>query len=151
MSVNRGLQPGPCVVCGATNYPPSLGGPNICPSCDCGRPSPVQLRRMREDHQALLRASVRLTAEHATTMKLLSRIGDALPTLRREHCECDDAYYSCPVAVWEVRVEEDNYTPEPPRPRCSCGADEHNAKIDVLLADLAAAQPKTLDSGRNLL
>jgi hypothetical protein len=28
---------GPCRLCGATNYPNSLGGPEICPSCDCGR------------------------------------------------------------------------------------------------------------------
>ena len=27
---------GPCIVCGATNYPLSMGGPNICPPCDCG-------------------------------------------------------------------------------------------------------------------
>ena len=28
--------PGPCVVCGKTNYPLSMGGPSICPACDCG-------------------------------------------------------------------------------------------------------------------
>lgn len=28
--------PGPCVVCGLTYYPLSMGGPHICPSCDCG-------------------------------------------------------------------------------------------------------------------
>jgi hypothetical protein len=27
---------GPCNICGATNYPSSLGGSYICPSCDCG-------------------------------------------------------------------------------------------------------------------
>ena len=27
---------GPCIVCGATNYPLSMGGPTLCPSCDCG-------------------------------------------------------------------------------------------------------------------
>lgn len=27
---------GPCIVCGKTNYPNSMGGPGICPSCDCG-------------------------------------------------------------------------------------------------------------------
>jgi hypothetical protein len=26
------------MLCGATNYPLSLGGPSICPSCDCGNP-----------------------------------------------------------------------------------------------------------------
>jgi hypothetical protein len=27
---------GPCVVCGDRDYPSSLGGPQICPACDCG-------------------------------------------------------------------------------------------------------------------
>jgi hypothetical protein len=27
---------GPCIVCGATNYGLSCGGPTICPKCDCG-------------------------------------------------------------------------------------------------------------------
>jgi hypothetical protein len=30
------LQPGPCMVCGLTDYPLSMGGPEICPACDCG-------------------------------------------------------------------------------------------------------------------
>lgn len=30
------LVKGPCVVCGLTDYPLSMGGANICPSCDCG-------------------------------------------------------------------------------------------------------------------
>ena len=30
------LQPGPCVICGGIDYPLSVGGPEICPSCDCG-------------------------------------------------------------------------------------------------------------------
>ena len=32
---------GPCMVCGATNYSNSMGGPMICPSCDCGMPPHV--------------------------------------------------------------------------------------------------------------
>lgn len=28
--------PGPCVICGGTNYELSCGGPTICPKCDCG-------------------------------------------------------------------------------------------------------------------
>lgn len=27
---------GPCRFCGLTNYAPSLGGPTVCPWCDCG-------------------------------------------------------------------------------------------------------------------
>lgn len=28
--------PGPCCICGSTNYALSMGGPTICPKCDCG-------------------------------------------------------------------------------------------------------------------
>jgi hypothetical protein len=28
--------PGPCVICGGSNYELSCGGPTICPKCDCG-------------------------------------------------------------------------------------------------------------------
>lgn len=27
---------GPCIICGDTNYNLSMGGPTICPPCDCG-------------------------------------------------------------------------------------------------------------------
>jgi hypothetical protein len=27
---------GPCVICGDVGYELSMGGPSICPSCDCG-------------------------------------------------------------------------------------------------------------------
>lgn len=27
---------GPCVICGAMGYALSMGGPTICPRCDCG-------------------------------------------------------------------------------------------------------------------
>lgn len=31
-------QAGPCALCGETNYSLSMGGPAICPSCDCQDP-----------------------------------------------------------------------------------------------------------------
>jgi len=34
---NRSSGYGPCVVCGDMNYPLSMGGPSICPKCDCGQ------------------------------------------------------------------------------------------------------------------
>lgn len=43
------IQPGPCALCGAMNYPLSYGGPTICPPCDCSPPSPRQLRHLREE------------------------------------------------------------------------------------------------------
>lgn len=41
------MQPGPCVVCGEVNYPLSMGGPSICPSCDCGKPPIEKLNHLR--------------------------------------------------------------------------------------------------------
>lgn len=34
--IDRKNLSGPCIVCGKTNYPLSMGGPDICPMCDCG-------------------------------------------------------------------------------------------------------------------
>ena len=45
---------GPCVACGATNYPMSMGGPTICPPCDCGIP-PKQVQLQRKLQEALAR------------------------------------------------------------------------------------------------
>jgi hypothetical protein len=39
-------QPGPCEICGETNYQLSIGGPSICPSCDCGNFGPDVVRRL---------------------------------------------------------------------------------------------------------
>jgi len=36
MSERETLMPGPCCICGRTDYPLSMGGPTICPKCDCG-------------------------------------------------------------------------------------------------------------------
>ena len=32
------MESGPCIKCGKKNYPLSMGGSGICPSCDCGLP-----------------------------------------------------------------------------------------------------------------
>ena len=46
---------GPCVLCGATNYPLSCGGPSICPSCDCGASAnPVQHRLLQDQIRLLI-------------------------------------------------------------------------------------------------
>lgn len=36
MSEQVAVNPGPCILCGTANYPASMGGPAICPPCDCG-------------------------------------------------------------------------------------------------------------------
>jgi len=38
---------GPCTVCGKTNYPLSMGGPGICPSCDCGNAPNTVMEALR--------------------------------------------------------------------------------------------------------
>lgn len=37
MTALTDTQPGPCIICGAIDYPLSVGGPTICPRCDCGK------------------------------------------------------------------------------------------------------------------
>lgn len=46
---------GPCVICGATNYALSMGGPSLCPSCDCGTPDPYMIPLLRREHDELTR------------------------------------------------------------------------------------------------
>lgn len=36
---------GPCAMCGAEGYELSVGGPNICPACDCGVTAPYVLQK----------------------------------------------------------------------------------------------------------
>jgi hypothetical protein len=46
--------PGPCVMCGKTNYPLSMGGPSVCPMCDCGHStSQSHLRKLTEENEQL--------------------------------------------------------------------------------------------------
>ncbi len=42
---------GPCIVCGATNYALSFGGPHLCPPCDCG--IPPQVTKLKLENQKL--------------------------------------------------------------------------------------------------
>ena len=43
----------PCVICGAIDYPVSLGGPDICPSCGCGDFGVERVRRLGQEIIAL--------------------------------------------------------------------------------------------------
>lgn len=49
MTLDEQLMPGPCVICGLSNYPLSAGGPTICPSCDCGDFGPAKIERQRKE------------------------------------------------------------------------------------------------------
>lgn len=52
---------GPCIVCGAINYPLSCGGPDICPPCDLGVPPEVS--RLREENMELRNRIIALEIE----------------------------------------------------------------------------------------
>lgn len=51
---------GPCVICGLTGYEPSMGGPSICPTCDCGNFGPQLIKRQREEIERLRASQWRL-------------------------------------------------------------------------------------------
>lgn len=40
---------GPCIVCGTVGYAMSMGGPGICPSCDCGNFGMPMVQRQGND------------------------------------------------------------------------------------------------------
>jgi hypothetical protein len=63
------IQAGPCAGCGTTGYGLSMGGPSICPACDCMPPE----RRVK-DLAAENRRLRELLAEHGIT--------DAPPALK---------------------------------------------------------------------
>lgn len=41
--------PGPCIICGLTDYNLSMGGPTICPSCDCGNDFQYIIKLQKEE------------------------------------------------------------------------------------------------------
>ena len=89
-------QPGPCVLCGVTDYPLSMGGPGICPTCDCGvPPGETKLRRQHAAKLHVVEAERdALRAENAVLREALERVRDhtildaADPELRAQN-ECN--------------------------------------------------------------
>ena len=70
-----------------------------------------------------------LRAEIARRDEIIARLKEALPTFKRGHYYCDDCWYSCPKA-------EDGCCDEGAGEDCNCGADEWNARIDLLMKEL---------------
>ena len=80
---------GPCVMCGATDYPLSMGGPSICPACDCGvPPTTSQARReiadLRRQLSAALAVIDRLRLELQTSAGMLECSSCACESCVRE-------------------------------------------------------------------
>jgi uncharacterized Zn finger protein (UPF0148 family) len=70
--------PGPCVICGLTDYPLSFGGPTICPSCDCGDFGPVKIERQRKEIESQRAENERLKEHLATNDRVLDHTSKEL-------------------------------------------------------------------------
>ena len=75
LRLHQGPQPGPCVGCGATGYPISMGGPSICPACDCSPPE----RRVKE-----LDEENRLLRQRVAQLEAAGSLGIALGGIRNK-------------------------------------------------------------------
>lgn len=72
---------GPCIICGTVNYEPSLGGPDICPSCDCGHFGPDIVRAQGEQIRELIK--------ELDVIRRLVRVDTALVQQLRESIEAN--------------------------------------------------------------
>lgn len=88
---------GPCMICGATGYAPSFGGPMICPSCDCGNFGPDVVKRQGETIAALNR--------ELSVVKdiLLNPHPDDEPDVKRLHREKCEMFERALLAEAEVK------------------------------------------------
>lgn len=60
-------------------------------------------------------------------------LAGAIKALRRDHVTVADNFYSCPKS--ESGCDDPAWGPD----ECSCGADEHNARVDSLIAQLTGS------------
>jgi hypothetical protein len=96
--------PGPCVICGATNYALSMGGPSLCPACDCGHFNGHALAV----HNAKLSAQLQAAEARA---EALQSAWDWLASYRRLSIEWDGPVYcddDGPDEGWRVYRESGN-------------------------------------------
>ena len=68
--------PGPCVICGGTNYELSCGGPTICPKCDCGHFDAATV-----EQQAKVISGLREELDRARSLLTLVLHTEALPSI----------------------------------------------------------------------
>jgi len=60
----------------------------------------------------------------------MKEIIDFLEESRRDHCYCDNCWYSCPRHPGILELDDPDYSCDI---ECDCGADEYNAKLDRIL------------------
>ena len=63
--------------------------------------------------------------KNETVESLLLEALTFLETNKRVHAYCDDSFYSCPK-------QEEGCADENQGTECNCGAEEYNAKLEVL-------------------
>ena len=63
-----------------------------------------------------------LIREQEQKIKRLSEALRGFATPKQSHYECEDAWYSCP--------KHEGYAKDDGQDECTCGADEHNAKLE---------------------
>lgn len=74
-NIDLQFQSGPCKLCGATNYPLSMGGPDICCACDTGyTTSPAGVKALNERIQTLTQENKDLKAILEETRKLYDKV-----------------------------------------------------------------------------
>lgn len=83
------IQPGPCVICGGTNYELSMGGPTLCPKCDCGHFDAATV-----EQQAKVISTLR--AQLAAERERCAKIADAYA----ERCDRGSALSSMAEDSW---------------------------------------------------
>jgi hypothetical protein len=89
--------PGPCVICGALDYELSVGGPDICPSCDCGgfgietvkRQGEIirELRQRLDIAERLVRVDTALARQLSESIALNSRLRQRIAELEAHHVQ----------------------------------------------------------------
>ena len=107
---------GPCVLCGAANYLPSLGGPEICPSCDCGNFGFAAVQRQRatiEDLSRKLEASRGRVAELEDQLASEKKCHRLANTMRFQQEDRDRARIAeLEAQVAELTLEADRHVEE---------------------------------------
>lgn len=76
---------GPCVVCGATDYGESCGGPTICPLCDCGvQPTWDEVKRLRASLAAAEAKLAERDIQASAAESAVEQAGVAIAKLRED-------------------------------------------------------------------
>lgn len=89
-------------MCGATNYPLSIGGPGICPSCDCGISPETSKARMRVAELEIENAALRNDVEMLQQYHIAGRdMNDSVERFIENHDRLGDGH-----EVIKSRIEQ---------------------------------------------